>query len=391
MKNLLYSALLLVGGICLMACEDDNGSNPTLQQPTDFVMNTPAYSDLNVDLANSKSLKLSCQQPDFGYTAAVKYQLQVSLTNDFSVSYAEAKADESGNTVATYATVNEAYTGVSFEATPSLVAKALQQCGQWPASEVPETVTAYARLLATVENYSVASNVVTLHFIPYYVELQAKPDIWYFIGGGVNGWTTGSIGEFVVPISLKAGETYNDETGQGIFEHTGYFKADQFKLIQDPNAWAPMLGVSDEASFGNGKDWSGSAKLRAAEGDDDPACWRPAADGFYTFTLDTSAGLGGTKVTVKWADDQNPKTYGGIAVGGVDLTPNAVVSHIWFGDVTLGSDSELEVVATDGTVWRNKQFPYAVGTAEGDKIKAKAGTYRVVFNDITGCYHFINQ
>ena len=98
MKKYIYSALLLLGSLCFFtSCDDDNGSNPTVQQPTSFVLNTPAYSSCLVDLLNTKTLQLSTSQPDYGYTAAVVYRIQVSLTNTWTCSYDEAAADETEN------------------------------------------------------------------------------------------------------------------------------------------------------------------------------------------------------------------------------------------------------------------------------------------------------
>ena len=43
MKNIIKSALLVVMSLFLMtACSDDNDSNPTIQSPTEFKLNTPA-------------------------------------------------------------------------------------------------------------------------------------------------------------------------------------------------------------------------------------------------------------------------------------------------------------------------------------------------------------
>ena len=81
------AVMLLAAGLSFVfaSCEDDRNSNPTLQTPTKFVLNTPAYAGSAVyDLENSSSVELTCSQPDYGFTAATAYSVQVSLDNDFT-------------------------------------------------------------------------------------------------------------------------------------------------------------------------------------------------------------------------------------------------------------------------------------------------------------------
>lgn len=87
MKKYIFASLL--AGVAFMgftSCEDDNDSNPTVNEPTTFVLNTPAYVNSVYDLANSTSVELTCSQPDFGYTAGVTYSVEVALDQSFSKS-----------------------------------------------------------------------------------------------------------------------------------------------------------------------------------------------------------------------------------------------------------------------------------------------------------------
>lgn len=83
MKKLSIYSLLIAGLMGLTACESDRDSNPTLQEPTTFVLNTPAYVNSIYDLSSSKVVELTCSQPDFGYTAPTVYSVEVSLSQDF--------------------------------------------------------------------------------------------------------------------------------------------------------------------------------------------------------------------------------------------------------------------------------------------------------------------
>jgi hypothetical protein len=79
--------MLLAGFVCLLfaACKDDRDSNPTLRTPATFVLNTPAYASGAVyDLDDSSAMELTCSQPDYGFTAATNYSVQVSLSDGFT-------------------------------------------------------------------------------------------------------------------------------------------------------------------------------------------------------------------------------------------------------------------------------------------------------------------
>ena len=59
MKHKYIIGAMLVGIISLFAsCSDDNDSNPTLIQPTEFTLNTPAYINETVDLLTTNDLSL---------------------------------------------------------------------------------------------------------------------------------------------------------------------------------------------------------------------------------------------------------------------------------------------------------------------------------------------
>ncbi len=86
MKKISIFTFLFAGLLSFSACDSDRDSNPVLQDPTTFVLNTPAYVNTTYDLTNSKSVELTCSQPDFGYTAPTIYSVEVSLTEDFAES-----------------------------------------------------------------------------------------------------------------------------------------------------------------------------------------------------------------------------------------------------------------------------------------------------------------
>jgi len=80
MKKIFSMALMLLGGIAVLtSCDEDRDSNPTVQKPTGFVLNTPAMADQYVELSADNSVNLTWSQPDYGYNAYATYQIQVGL------------------------------------------------------------------------------------------------------------------------------------------------------------------------------------------------------------------------------------------------------------------------------------------------------------------------
>ena len=76
------------------ACETDNDSNPILNEPDTFTLNTPAYTANNVyDLKNAQTVELTCSQPDYGFPAATTYTVQASFEQDFLEATDESKAN----------------------------------------------------------------------------------------------------------------------------------------------------------------------------------------------------------------------------------------------------------------------------------------------------------
>ena len=86
MTKILKSALLLICAVCFFtACSDDNDENPVVKSPTTFHLNTPALAANGIyDLTHSKSIELTCSQPDYGYPAVTRYTVEVATSADMS-------------------------------------------------------------------------------------------------------------------------------------------------------------------------------------------------------------------------------------------------------------------------------------------------------------------
>lgn len=79
-------ALALLSIPFMASCEKDDDDNPTLQEPTEFVLNTPAIAlgGNTYDLSHANTFHLTCSQPNYGFPVSTVYNVQVSFDKDFS-------------------------------------------------------------------------------------------------------------------------------------------------------------------------------------------------------------------------------------------------------------------------------------------------------------------
>lgn len=161
MKNIIKSALLVVMSLTLMtACSDDNDSNPTIQSPTEFKLNTPVLENTPIDLANSSKIILTCSQPNYGYTASVQYTVQVATKPDMSDAVELSETSSSAKVAINASLLASALTNLYVEQ------------GKTEA-DFPMDVTAYLRLKANivtsngnvVDGTEILSNTVSLNKI----------------------------------------------------------------------------------------------------------------------------------------------------------------------------------------------------------------------------------
>lgn len=194
MKKILKSALLLMMGMVMFAaCSDDNDDNPTITTPTEFVLNTPAIAGNNIDLAHSSTLQLTCSQPNYGFPAATKYNVQVSLKEDMS----------------DCATIEQNFYSAKADVEASLLAAALTnlelKAGKTEA-DFPMDIPVYVRMRAVmttetgdeIEGTDILSNVVTLSNVHLLYSLPpvTVPDHLYVVGK-FCGWDWGNCFEFI--------------------------------------------------------------------------------------------------------------------------------------------------------------------------------------------------
>lgn len=390
--NILAGLFLGIGLSLFSACEDDNDSNPIVQQPETFELNTPALGGNVYDLEKSSNIQLTYKQPDYGYTAAVTYYAQVSMTDKWNDATEESEA--------TYVELNGNSSTCEFGVETYQIDRAIMQLGGYDEETVPkEAVKIYIRLRATLTSgYQCYSNSIALSVFPYYMPVvNAEPEIWYLVGDCIGDGTwgndgTGNIGVSLIPMSIVDGYEYNATTGQGEIIFTGYFLAGKgFKLIKTPGSWADQWGNSSAPGIDSPvKNDGGSSNLQVA------------TSGYYSIKLNTATDV----LTIEAVEA--PDVYHIMMQGDfngwtdVAMTPVNTVegmnNHVWKYelDATSGDTTAKFKVGPGeggsadgwGVNWGGTSFPYGIGSNGGANIPIPAGRYNVIFNDINGFYYF---
>lgn len=237
MKNIIKSTLLLACGVCLLAsCEKDDDSNPVLKDPTAFVLNTPAAAtNTTYDLANSKTLDLTCSQPDYGFPASTAYYVQVATKSDMSDAVELTTPSTSAKISADAAEIASDLTTLELNA------------GKTEA-DFPMTIPVYVRLRAIMKTYNssdvagteILSNTVKLNNVKLLFSLPpvTTPTNIYIVGQ-FCGWDWGN--------SLSMVPVYGSPN---VFWHMVYIDDSGIK-INTATAWdGNQKGYADLNSVG---------------------------------------------------------------------------------------------------------------------------------------------
>lgn len=416
MKNKYMMGALLFSIISLFAsCSDDNDSNPTLIQPTEFTLNTPEYANSTIDLEHSTGLGLTWSQPKYTADNApinATYEVQVSPTNTFTVSTDEAAADESGEKVPDYAALSNTTQKCNISASAEEIDKALVKILKWTEGNVPATQEVYVRVNAFVQEGTsrlnpVASNSVKLNVNPYYIELKdAVPTMWYLVGNmfGAKWGNNKDIGVDALPMFLKPNFSYDKKTGAGEIEYTNYFLTGDYNdKAECDGAGFKILPLS--FNWDNSMNADGATKgtiINRNGGSDGGHIVAPEA-GYYTITLNTADN---TAKMVKYEGDVND--YGTIQITGsfnewadtpmLPYNTEGVENHAWYYvmDVAAGTTAQFKfkIAGSWDTSWGYGAADGAINMygkcdAGGKNIGLAEGKYVISFNDITGSFSIV--
>ena len=416
MKNKYIIGALLIGIISLFAsCSDDNDSNPTLIQPTEFSLNTPAYANATIDLEQSTGLDLTWSQPKYTADNApinATYEVQVSPTNKFTVSTDEAAADESGEKVPDYAVLSHTTQLCKTSASAEEIDKALVKILKWTEGNVPTEQEVYVRVNAFIlEGTSrlnpIASNSVKLSVNPYNIELKdATPTMWYLVGNmfGAKWASDKSIGVDALPMFLKPNFSYDKKTGAGEIEYTNYFlTGDYNETAECAEAGFKIMPASFDWSYSMNADGAQKGTIINRNNGDDGGHIVAKTAGYYTITLNTADN---TATMVEYTGAVTD--YGTIQISGsfndwvdtpmLPYNTEGVENHAWYYvmDVPAGDPIQFKfkIAGSWDTSWGYGAEDGAInmyGKCEsgGKNIGLAEGKYVISFNDITGSFSIV--
>ena len=407
---------LLFGITSLFAsCSDDNDSNPTLIQPKEFTLNTPAYANATIDLEQSSELSFTWSQPKYTAENApvnATYEVQVSPTNSFTVSTDEAAADESGEKVPDYAVLSHTTQLCKTSASAEEIDKALVKILKWTEDNVPAEQEMYVRVNAYILEGTnrlnpVASNSVKLTVKPYYIELKdAVPTMWYLVGNMFGAKWAGnkSIGEDALPMFLKPNFSYDKKTGVGEIEYTNYFLTGDYNdKAEVDGAGFKIMPSSFNWDYSMNADGATKGTIINRNGGSDGGHIVAPEAGYYTITLNTADN---TAKMEKYEGTVN--NYGTIQISGsfndwvdtpmLPYNTEGVENHAWYYvmDVPAGETAQFKFKiegswdtswgygAEDGTI-----SMYGKCDAGGKNIGLAEGKYVISFNDITGSFSIV--
>lgn len=384
--------LVGLGMVAVTGCSDDNDSNPKLHQPTSFTLNTPATSELAIDLAaTSDPIELTWSQPNYGgMPLATTYYIQYSTDETFS-----SETDEEGNVTKNYVQEDEPLTscrgGISAE---DLNRNLMHMLNVTKEEQVPSVQEVFVRV--TAQTYStdvIYSNVVKLNVAPYFRALvAADPILWYLTGSciGDGSWSS-TVPMGCMPLYLDPDNTYDEVTGSGEIVWAGYLTSNGFKFRGSPDDnWAVQIGQG--AGFGEYVLNDGSSGNITVP-----------ADGCYKIVLNTK-----TNEPVITEYDGTVRVFDGIALSGsfngwsdTEMTPvtTACENHDWYATLDLEAGAEVKFKQSGswdfnwgGSFSTLSYGYYGKGVGNGPNLYiAEGGTYDIFFNDLMGIFRFVRK
>lgn len=219
-------ALTALLPMAFTSCKED--TQPRLEKPTEFVLNTPALAENTYVLSKDDGIELSVSQPDYGLGVVPEYTVEIATQED--------KSDA--------VVLPEAYTKARFTIPGESLSLALCKILGFVDEESFKTVTIplYVRVIATIPNCdyaTITSNWVTLKGVQPYYAVKLPDNIWVI--GACTGWD-------VANSNMVLEET---EIGNRIYQGTFNIPAGQFQfrfydVLGDWNSWS--IGAQDADS-----------------------------------------------------------------------------------------------------------------------------------------------
>ncbi|TXK46104.1 SusF/SusE family outer membrane protein [Pontibacter qinzhouensis] len=361
-KQLHHILYLLVCSLTLWACDKDE--DMTMARTGTIPALTATQSNLVLEEAQSSrdAVTFTWTTSNFGYAAAVRYTLQFAHPDD--ATFASARTIVLNNQTVRTVSVGELNVIANEIGLPTF-----------------EPAAMLVRIKADISDRfeAVYSDPITLNVTSY---LSEPPFATLYM--------VGSATEFEWDNS-KPTPMFRSEEDMFIYTFTGRFKAGDLKFLGEPGKWAPQYG----------NDGSDGLQFRETDADPDPGAFTIPAEGYYTVTLS----LRENSLTIEPYSAAGSPTYPAIGIigefnGWSDNLPllakSAYNPHFWSKEHTFEADTELKFRIQSGwTVnWGANGEPtslYGTGGQDRPNLQIPAGTYLILFNDLTGEYLFLEK
>ncbi|MGY3794182.1 SusF/SusE family outer membrane protein [uncultured Aquimarina sp.] len=401
MKKVLILILAFVGVITFNACTDDDALVFTAQDPVEAITFVNSFSSeyvLTAETFDNTAERFVWQSPDFGVETAISYELQGSAMSSFDTF--ESLGTTSANDIAI--TVKQlfdlaAIAGIDNDPETTQVDGDGNPVLDGDGNPLPNNAgELFFRLVASVgtttDGPSTISDVLPLAvFLPE--PTGEEPVVLlrelFLVGNATAAdWNNNNNN---TPLTRDPGN-------ENSYSFTGYFVANEFKLLETKGQWQPQWGL-DGGSFTSSDILGG-----------DPGSFVVPATGYYTLTVSvdpdnlshtfdpfdastspTYATIGVIGNATNSADDDGDGTPDGWQ-SDMDLTQSSFDPHIWYVNGITLEVGEIKFRADDDWAvnWGNNTELTGFGTMGGPNIPvSREGVYDIWFNDLNGSYVLI--
>ncbi|RYD90567.1 MAG: SusF/SusE family outer membrane protein [Sphingobacteriales bacterium] len=362
-KSMMFGVIALM----LWSCKKDETRIVVTENPKAPVV-AATFDNLILQETNKGAdvLMLEWDKSDYGYNASINYTIEIGKKDGSFTPLADANMGNSLEHVFTVGELNSLINKLSIEAFEEneLEIRIKSEIGGGVAP--------------------VYSNIIPVTVTPY----TDKPpyQTLYMVGDATpNAWNNAPDNS---PTAV-----YRDPADPFRFTYTGYFKVGDLKYLEVPGQWAPMWGITD-----------GQVAYRKTTNDPDPGSFKITSAGYYTVTLNLKGNT--FEGPTPYAAGAGATVYTSIGIIGAfngwgDIEPMTHVNgdpHNWMITYTFAEDTEMKFRIAEGwgVNWGAESDavqsePYGIGKGGGSNFKIAAGTYTIIFNDMTREYVFIKQ
>lgn len=226
-----------LAALAFISCEAD--TEPVLQTPTEFKLNTPPFVNQLYDLSPEGVMELTVSQPNYGLTLAPAYNAEVSFYPDFGASQPAVSPDDPD--YIPYSIVVAPANPFSAVMSVSENDLAIAMCELRGITEKEDytdqgPVTLYVRVIAQVAESTptrIVSNTVTFPQVQGYFASSAKLLDVLYTPGVSNGWNH---------VNSQWLENYDEGLYHGFVYISG-----AFKFTDAPNWNGTNYGTGDAA------------------------------------------------------------------------------------------------------------------------------------------------